>query len=710
MTMRILSAGGVAVLLAGIALAAQQRPGQPRPIPRPVEQPPVEQPQMPTFRVTVDAIEIEAFVIDEQGKPVAGLKREDFEILEDGKSQDITSFSQVDIPFERRADTRALSAATDPDVIANDHSDGRVYMFVLDEMAPEVALRSRVFLKRFLERHFAANDRGAVVFLGRQNSTAGQTFTNDARLLLAAVERFTGGFGVEKAPSAPAVEDPNAPGAQPLSPAQALVQGRLQAAGKKRIESYNAARQAETSITSLGTMSGLEGAVTAIARLHGRRKSVLLFSTGLPEPIFRALTYDGGALTKAEQAAHAAVTAATRGSVTVYAVDPAGLTIDLDAGTSDAPEHDVLSDDPVVNGRDASDKRLSLSMLADATGGFSLVNSNGFNAAFDRIVRENSTYYLLGYTSSNDRRDGRHRSLRVRVTRPDLNVRARDGYIAPFKNERAPEPAHIASLSPSLSSALTNALPDDTVPIRMVAAPFRREGRNATVAITAEIDPASLALSDSGGVHKGQLEVGFIATDMRSTIYPGEHYTVDLALKADTYEMARQQRGLRVAAEMELPPGRYQLRFAAGNTAGRAGNVVYELAVPDFHKDPLMLSGLAVTSVSTSVAATLAPKDPLKGLLPRPATAKREFEPSDTIGIFGEVYDNVSPPSSIDVLLDMRTPDGRLVRTEAVHTNRFLIQLPLAGIPPGEYVLHVNARTTSGAPRSAVRDLSIRVR
>jgi VWFA-related protein len=710
MTTRVLSASAGAVLLAGIALAAQQRPGMQRPGQRPVEQPPVEQPQVPTFRVTVDAIEIEAFVTDEQRKPVTGLTREDFEILEDGKPQDITSFSQVDIPFERRADPRALSAAVDPDVVANDHSDGRVYMFVLDEMPPDVALRSRVFLKRFLDRHFAANDRGAVVFLGRQNSMAGQTFTNDARLLLAAVERFTGGFGVEKAPAAPAVEDSNAPGAPALSPAQALVQGRLQAAGKKRIESYNAAKQAETSIVALGTMSGLDAAVNAIARLRGRRKSVMLFSTGLAEPIFRALTYDGGALTKAEQAAHAAVTAATRGSVTVYAVDPAGLTTDLDAETGDAPEHDVLSDDPAINGRQASDRRLSLSMLADATGGFSLVNSNGFNAAFDRIVRENSTYYLLGYTSSNDRRDGRHRSLRVRVTRPGLQVRARDGYIAPFKNERVPEPERIASLSPSLSTALTNALPDDTVPIRMVAQPFRRQGKNPVVALAAEIDPASLALAENNGVHKGQLEVGFIATDMQSRIYPGEHYTVDLALKADTYDMAVRQRGLRVLSEMELPPGRYQLRFAAGNAAGRSGNIVYELAVPDFHKDPLMLSGLVVTSASTSAAATLAPKYPLKGLLPRPATARREFDADDTIGIFGEVYDNVSPPSSIDVLLDIRAPDGRVVRTEAVHTNRFLIQVPLAGIAPGDYVLHVDARTTSSPPRNAVRDLAIRIR
>src|SRR5215468_7415431 len=81
--------------------------------------------QQPTFRVRVDAIEIDAFVTDAQGNPVKGLTLDDFQILEDGKPQVITSFSQVDIPFEPRAGTRDLSAAVDPDVVANDNSDGR---------------------------------------------------------------------------------------------------------------------------------------------------------------------------------------------------------------------------------------------------------------------------------------------------------------------------------------------------------------------------------------------------------------------------------------------------------------------------------------------------------------------------------------------------------------------------------------------------------
>src|SRR5215468_6101693 len=230
----------VAVLLAaGTALLAQrpsanparQRPAAPEP-----EQPSAA--PVPTFRVQVDAIEIEAFITDEQRRPVTGLTREDFEILEDGKPQVITSFSQVDIPFEPRAGTRDLSAAVDPDVVANDNSDGRVYMFVLDEVPPDIALRSRVFLKRFLERHFAANDRGAVVFLGRQNSMAGQTFTNDPRLLLAAVERYTGGVSAENVPISVAAEEPTAPGVQ----ATGGIPAGVTAARKKLIESYKTAQ------------------------------------------------------------------------------------------------------------------------------------------------------------------------------------------------------------------------------------------------------------------------------------------------------------------------------------------------------------------------------------------------------------------------------------------------------------------------------------
>ena len=88
--------------------------------------------------------------------------------------------------------------------------------------------------------------------------------------------------------------------------------------------------------------------------------------------------------------------------------------------------------------RDAAEKALgdlrtaqdNLRMLSDQTGGLSLVNSNDFNKGFERIVRDNSSYYVLGYYPTNDRRDGRFRTITVRVKRPGLTVRARRGYTA----------------------------------------------------------------------------------------------------------------------------------------------------------------------------------------------------------------------------------------------------------------------------------------
>ena len=78
-------------------------------------------------------------------------------------------------------------------------------------------------------------------------------------------------------------------------------------------------------------------------------------------------------------------------------------------------------------------------MLASSTGGFAAVNRNDLNGAFDRIVSENSSYYMFGYYSTNERRDGRFRKIEVRVKRPGLRVRSRNGYFE-ARGRRPAEP------------------------------------------------------------------------------------------------------------------------------------------------------------------------------------------------------------------------------------------------------------------------------
>ena len=102
---------GLAVLLAGTALAAGQEPAQ----------------QQPTFKVQIDYVEVDALVTDRSGTFIRDLKKEDFQIFEDGKRQAITTFSLVDIPVEKAQRPIGAALPIEPDVRTNERPfDGRV--------------------------------------------------------------------------------------------------------------------------------------------------------------------------------------------------------------------------------------------------------------------------------------------------------------------------------------------------------------------------------------------------------------------------------------------------------------------------------------------------------------------------------------------------------------------------------------------------------
>src|SRR4029434_24581 len=105
-------------LLAGAALGAGQNPGPPPPG-APASAPP-QGPQTPTFRVQVDYVEVDVLVTDQQGRFVRDLKKEDFQVFEDGKPQSVSTFSLVNIPVERPDRPLFAAEAIEPDVESNE--------------------------------------------------------------------------------------------------------------------------------------------------------------------------------------------------------------------------------------------------------------------------------------------------------------------------------------------------------------------------------------------------------------------------------------------------------------------------------------------------------------------------------------------------------------------------------------------------------------
>ena len=122
--------------------------------------------------------------------------------------------------------------------------------------------------------------------------------------------------------------------------------------------------------------------------------------------------------------------AAVQSGVTLYMIDPRGLV----APTCVSAEWDGTScAGATVHGavRAWSGPQTGARTLSEETGGFAMVMSNNFDDFFERIVRENSAYYLIGYYSTNDRADGKFRSHDIKVNRRGVRVVNRRGYLAP---------------------------------------------------------------------------------------------------------------------------------------------------------------------------------------------------------------------------------------------------------------------------------------
>jgi hypothetical protein len=400
----------------------------------------------------------------------------------------------------------------------------------------------------------------------------------------------------------------------------------------------------------------------------------------------------------------------------------------------------VASDEPNLGlGLQSSMDELRLSQdslreLSEETGGVAFVNRNNVDEAFDRIVAENSSYYVLGYYAPNDRRDGRFRRIDVRVTRPGVTVRARRGYVAPRGRPAATTNASNNPLETALKAAVESPLATSGIPMRLFAAPYKGTAPNAAVAIAVELNINALKFAEKNGTYNNAVNVVTFVADADGKTRVNEKASVDLTLMPTTYARAR-ERGFRITSAVNLPPGRYQLRVSAADTTGVAGSVSRTLIVPDFYKTPLVMSGLTVLSASGVLAPTAKLKDdPVGLLLMRPPTTAREFLRDDQLVLFAELYENQQngQPHMVDITTEVRAEGGRVVfntteqrsstelqggeRSPAASRNAkgggygYTAQIALKDFAPGLYVVHVEGKRRDGNAPAVARDVQIRVR
>ena len=654
---------------------------------------PVATTPTPTFKAQVEYVEVDALVTDAQGRPVRDLTRDDFQVLEDGRRQTITSFTLVDIPLERPDRPLFQPTALEPDTASNERPfDGRVYVLILDDLHT-AALRSQLAknaARQFIQRNLAANDLMAVVTTGGRTDQS-LDFTSNRRLLLAAVDKLMG----RKLTSATINRSAEYYRTRDLG----LTQGRVDDP-----EDMERAHNARNTLSTIRAVAEWFGGV------RGRRKSIIFVSEGIDYDIHDLIrSYDStpSSASTILDDTREAISAATRNNVSIYAIDTRGLTslADETIAVTSLPDFDNPSAG-IGTSSLYNELRLSqdsLRTLADETGGFAAVNTNQFATAFQRIVSDNSAYYVLAYYPPSNKRDGKFHKIEVRVTRPGVTVRSRRGYQAPRGKAPVAAAAAPGKASPEVMEALNSPIPVSGLGMRMFAAPFKGTAPNASVLLGVELVGRDLAL-----VQEGKVEISYFAFDTAGKVKAGSTDSLTTNLRPETKTRV-QQTGFRMLNRLQLPPGRYHLRAASNDAAGgRLGSVAYDLEVPDFSKQAFTMSGVLVTSMTGSAMVTPKNDDSLKDVMPAPPIASRVFPQNDEIALFAEVYDNQSStPHRVDIVTTIQTDDGKVVfKTEDERNSSelqggkggygYTARIPLSEVPPGDYVLNVQARSRLG--------------
>jgi VWFA-related protein len=490
-----------------------------------------------TYKAEVNYVEVVAVVTDANGRFVGDLARDDFSVNEDGTAQTISDFRLVNLDGSQPTAPRATWPNVEEDVSDNAIPfDGRVYVLLLDDLHVDPALSGEVRRRatRFVEHYLADGDMAAVVSTSGRSGAA-QELTRNRSLLVKAVSRFMGLKGI-------GVPDPDLLFDETVTASVPGGRGAL----------------------ATDALSSLRSLVDLLGSVKGRRKAVVYFSEG---PSFCAVNTSVGELTK-DAAAVAA--AAARANVAIYGVDPRGLDpsmdCDLDAGIR------------------------SLRGLADATGGFALVNSNDFDGGFERIRKDNSAYYVLGYYAAPLGPDVRFRKIDITISRPGLTVRALQGYLPLPAKLTAIGPGNRPS-SPALAAAMNSALPVSGLRLAGIAVPFMgTTGHASTVTLALVVDGRDLTSGEIG---------------------PSEHTVLDMPLSRESHATVARE-GIRVIRTVTLKPGLHQIRIGATDVAtGRTGVIHCDLDVPDYRSLPLSMSGLLISS-SLAGLVPIAPGGPLR--------------------------------------------------------------------------------------------------
>jgi VWFA-related protein len=414
------------VLVALTAGLSAQAPAQSKPAGPPPQ-------EKPTFRIQVDLVTNDVVVRDDKGNFVPDLKKDEFEVYEDGVKQELSSMTVV--TGGRVNNLLAPPPPPPPEGIilppTKPRSDvsGRIFLFFVDDLHLQFHNTGRIreLFKKISKELVHDGDMFGIVSSGPSSIAVDMTY--DKSRLDEAIKKIAG---------------------NELKPTD-IINGPSGAQGPSEVR-YRAH-------VAFSTVNDI---LHNLEQVHNRRKALVYVSDGYDFNPFQDArlglmdpsspfaqnefarsqnqrTNDDGSTSpqtdpfaqqqkQSEEFADADLARelgeltrqANRANVTMYTIDPRGL-----VGMGDIDEQV----DPQQWNEYIRKSQDSLRVIAEETGGIAVVNQNDFSRALKRIDAETSDYYVLGYYSNNPDPTKRRRQITVKVSRPNLSVWSRKEYV-----------------------------------------------------------------------------------------------------------------------------------------------------------------------------------------------------------------------------------------------------------------------------------------
>jgi len=613
------------------------KPGSEQQTAPPTQQAPRHDSDQDVVRITTNLVQIDV-VVSKDGKQVTDLKPEDFEILEDGRPQTITSFSYVsNLPTNTgqesaaRAGDSKSTASENPKIKAptvapplRQQNTGRIFALVVDDlgMSFESMAQVRKQLRKFIDEQRQPNDLVAVLRTGGEVGAL-QQFTTDPRALHAALDQLKWNpcsrVGISVlAPERSLITS---------HPPEAALSGRLPAD-----RSPGSAGVLERALTSKEispcssnslqySIKALRFILRGMRELPGR-KSLLLFSDNLPVERqelaavdfgFKRPVREGANLidvwtdsTSYADALQRLAELAIRSSVVIYGIASQGLQtigphaadeivfqpLKVQRSPDQDPEMKSLRNRTSALGRNSEGSEL----VAKQTGGFVIRNTN--DLGLQRVLDDQSGYYLIGYRPGVETFNRSFHHIKARVKRRGLTVRTRAGFYGVSEaDERKAEP----TTRSRLDHALISPFGANEVTVRMYTLFADDPTRGSVLRVTLHLDAKDLSFSnEDDGAHKASFDISALLFGDNGRVVTRQEQNAALRLRGGPYESALRS-GVVYSFDVPLKePGAFQFRVAIRDLGtSRIGSAGEFIEIPNLSNGQLALSSILLQSDST---------------------------------------------------------------------------------------------------------------